>query len=202
VVGSRRLGRDTGVKDALRAAAGRLHVLVGVRVLLGLLIVGAAAVAALVFGVVGAGAGLVGGPLVALLLVPLGLLAAAALAGVLVLFSVITPAVVLERRGPVAAIARSARLVRRRYWPTVGRVLLVGVLVAIVGWLLALLALPADLLPGGVGFFAAGTLAKIVALPLMPTALTLVYLDLRVRTEGLDLSVALDEGGADGAGGG
>jgi hypothetical protein len=144
----------------------------------------------------------VGGPLVALLLVPLGLLAAAALAGVLVLFSVITPAVVLERRGPVAAIARSARLVRRRYWPTVGRVLLVGVLVAIVGWLLALLALPADLLPGGVGFFAAGTLAKIVALPLMPTALTLVYLDLRVRTEGLDLSVALDEGGADGAGGG
>lgn len=201
VVGRRRLGRPTGVGDALRTAAGRLHVLVGVRLLLGLLVVAAAIVAGVVLALLGAGLGAVIGGVAALVVVPVGLAAVLAFVGVLVLFAVVTPAVVLERAGPVAAMGRSARLVRRRFWPTVGRVLLVGLLVWIVSALLALLALPAELLPGDVGFFALSSLTEIVALPLLPTALTLIYLDLRVRTEGLDLSLALGSGQGEELGG-
>lgn len=187
LVGRSRLDQPTGVGRALRAALGRLPVLVAVRVLL--VLMGLVAVL-----VVGAGsAGLVAGLGPAGFAVVLLLLAVAGVAavGVLTLFAVVTPAVMLERLGPLAALGRSASLVRRRFWPTLGKVVLVVVLVGIVSQALSLLALPAELLPGGVAYVAATTLVGIVTAPLLPIALVLVYLDLRVRTEGLDLYAAL-----------
>lgn len=189
IVGGDRLGRPTGVGTALRAALGRLHALVAVRVLLmllGLIVVGTVAVAS---GALVAGLGAVG---IAVAVV-LGLAAMAGAAGAFVLFATVTPAVMLERLGPLAAMGRSMSLVRRRYWPTLGKVALVTLLVGIVSQTLSLVALAAELLPGSAAYVAASTLVGVVTAPLLPIALTLVYLDLRVRTEGLDLAAALDQ---------
>lgn len=191
IVGRTRLGHDTGVRAALRAAARRLPALLAVRLLLVLLGLAAAAVAGVVAGAVVAALGAVGFVLVFFLL----LVTAAGAVAVFTLFATVTPAIMLEHRGPLAALGRSVSLVRRRYWPTLGRVLLVVLLVGLVSQALSLLALPTELLPGGVAYVAASTLVGIVTAPLLPIALALIYLDLRVRTEGLDLHAALDRPG-------
>ena len=56
--------------------------------------------------------------------------------------SMTTHVVALEDRGVVASLSRSARLVRGQWWPTLGFVLLVGLMGSVAGQLLQLLALP------------------------------------------------------------
>ena len=114
------------------------------------------------------------------------------------LFMVVAPVIGTERVGPIAAMQRSAQLTRRRYWPTLGNALLAGV----VAWLLdqALGVLP-DLLAAlfgtdGAGWLflaASGLMSAIITTPFVAAVTTLHYLDLRVRTEGLDLEVELPD---------
>jgi hypothetical protein len=112
---------------------------------------------------------------------------------VMALFVPVAPIIGVVGTGALDALRRSVRLTRPRYFPTMGVALLMGV----VSWLLAnaLSALP-QALAAWVGFedgwplLALGSIiAQIVVLPFVASATVLLYFDLRVRTEGLDLEM-------------
>ena len=108
-------------------------------------------------------------------------------------FLVTAPVIGVEGLGPVAAMRRSTRLVRRRFWPVLGMAMLAG----IIGYALrqAIVAVPTmvGLLIGldrgwvivGVG----NVVALLVAQSLTALIAVLVYFDARIRVEGFDLQV-------------
>lgn len=109
-------------------------------------------------------------------------------------FLVTAPVIGAERLGPIAAMRRSGRLVRRRFWPTMGLALLSGVVATLFGYALGLVPTTLSLLVGtsGLGWVltaAAGILTSLVTMPIVAATTVLIYLDLRVRTEGLDLEL-------------
>ncbi len=113
-------------------------------------------------------------------------------------WSVATPALLIEGRRGWGALLRSFRLVRGRWWPTAG-VLIVSELMAVIlgGAIQALL----------VGVFLAGGSVVVVALtvslaagigailtrPFVSTMRTVLYYDLRVRKEGYDLELLAEQ---------
>lgn len=116
---------------------------------------------------------------------------------VMPLFAVTAPVVGAEGLGPMRAIRRSANLASRRYWPA----LLVSWLIGITAFLLtsALGGLP-QLLVAWFGaelawpLLAAGNiLGAVISTPFVAAATVLLYLDLRIRTEGLDLEMSARE---------
>ena len=124
------------------------------------------------------------------------------------------PAVVLEGAGPVDALRRSWQLVQGSWWRVFGITLLAGIVVAFIGFILELpFNIVGSLAGGGSGFptmFNAGSGAAVTA---APTALgvaigaigsiiaatctrpisagvtVLLYTDMRIRKEGLDLAL-------------
>jgi len=122
-----------------------------------------------------------------------------------VIFPLIAPIVVLERKKGAEAIARAWELARRRFWWVLGFVLILTIFsqliitgpVALVSFLFQFL--------GGSSFTSASTstlftlqtivqalvglIFSLVYLPLQSTGITLMYFDLRVRTEGFDLAL-------------
>ena len=113
---------------------------------------------------------------------------------VMTLFLVTAPVIGAERLGPIKAMRRSWRLVRRRFWPVLGLALLSGLVATLFGYALGLVPTVLSLLVGtdGLGWVltaAAGILTSIITMPVVAGATVLVYLDLRVRTEGLDLEL-------------
>ena len=132
------------------------------------------------------------------LLLPLKLIAAVpcylGLVFVTPLFALTAPAIVVEGLGPVAGAKRSWQLVVRRLWPCIGIVLLVTLVVSVLEQILTVPPLLVSMvLPSSVGWIAVAAGASAVSL-LTQTALVaasvLVYVDTRVRTEGLDLELA------------
>jgi hypothetical protein len=112
---------------------------------------------------------------------------------VMAMFVVVAPVIAVEGVGPFAALGRSIRLVQGRYFPVLGLALLMG----IVGLLLsnALAALPQVLAiwidsPAAWPLLAVGgVVAEVIVVPFTAAATTLLYLDLRVRNEGLDIEM-------------
>ena len=127
--------------------------------------------------------------------------------------SLTLPAVVLERISPVAAIKRSWHLTDRSFWRLFGILLLTAVIVGIAG---DVLAIPFSLVAAAIGHGSAGVftvatttsaaalivgaigsiLAATVTRPISAGVSVLLYVDLRMRREGLDLtlrSVAQDQ---------
>ena len=113
---------------------------------------------------------------------------------VMALFVPVAPVVAVEGQGPFASLGRASRLARGRYMPTLGIALLMG----LTSWLLgtALSALP-QLLAGWAGLDRAwpilavgGIASEVIVVPFVAAATVLLYLDLRVRTEGLDIEMA------------
>jgi hypothetical protein len=114
-------------------------------------------------------------------------------------WSLAVPALLTERLGAVAALRRSFRLVRHRWWPTLG-VLAVGYLLAsIVAGVVQLIpsaiagavashSVVADAIAAVVG----GTVSAMISTPYIAAILTLLYFDQRVRKEGLDLQLLAD----------
>ena len=105
--------------------------------------------------------------------------------------AVVAPAIATESLGPVAAIGRSFSLVARRFWLSLGVVLLSSLVAYVVSMVLQ--ALPQALatsLPWAAQWAALtlvnGIVATLTVGPLVISSI-LLYLDLRVRTEGLDL---------------
>jgi hypothetical protein len=109
-------------------------------------------------------------------------------------FLVTAPVIGAERLGPIAAMRRSARLVGRRFWPVLGLALLSGIVATLFGYALSLIPTVLSLLVGTAGFgwlltAAAGTLSALITMPVVAGTSVLIYLDLRVRTEGLDIEL-------------
>lgn len=184
------LAQEVSARDALVAAVRRYPALLGVLVLLGLAVL--LVVAPLFLLIVPLAFVFMESPVLAVVGILL-LIALAVAAGVVVytLFLLATPALILERLGPLAAIRRSVGLVRRRFWPVLGTYLLVwlivAVIAAVIGWPFGL---PAILLGGPAALVATAIGAVIVGIlttPLTHNAVTLIYYDQRVRSEALDL---------------
>lgn len=112
-----------------------------------------------------------------------------------VAWSLSFPALLAEDLGPVAALGRSFRLVKGRWWPTFGSLfvmyLLVLVISAVLGALLGavLIASVDSEVVAGVLSTIINTLSSLITLPLMASVLTVLYYDLRVRKEGFDLQL-------------
>ncbi|HEX4867288.1 MAG TPA: hypothetical protein VFV32_06635 [Acidimicrobiales bacterium] len=109
-------------------------------------------------------------------------------------FLVTAPVIGAERLGPIGAMRRSARLTRRRFWPVLGLSLLSGLVATLFGYALGLVPTTISLFVGtsGLGWLvtaAAGILTSLITLPVVAGTTVLIYLDLRVRTEGLDLEL-------------
>ena len=115
---------------------------------------------------------------------------------VMALLSPAVPALMVEGLGPVDAVRRSVRLAR----PRIGYVVGVGVLSAVLAWLIGralgvvpqLLGLALGPERGWVLLGVGSIIADVVWLTVTAATAVLVYLDLRVRQEGLDLAWAAD----------
>jgi hypothetical protein len=112
-----------------------------------------------------------------------------------------TPAVMIERLGPVRSMRRSFGLVRPRFWPVLGIAVVSGLLAI---FLTGVLATPFTLLAQFVGLrwgfipVAIGRIvAAVLASPFVSIVATLVYFDARIRHEGFDLQM-IARGLADG----
>ncbi len=124
------------------------------------------------------------------------------------------PAVVLEGAGPISALSRSWQLVQGSWWRVFGISLLAGVVVAVIGGILQLpFSIVGSLAGGGGGFptmFNAGSstvaaaaptvlsvvigaIGSIIAAtctrPISAGVTVLLYTDMRIRKEGLDLAL-------------
>jgi hypothetical protein len=112
-------------------------------------------------------------------------------------FLAATPAVVVEELGPIRALARSATLVRPRFWPTMGVAVVSGLLATVLG---NILSTPFQIGALAIGFrwgwilVAVGSiLPALVTTPFVAIVATLVYFDGRIRHEGFDLQVIAAE---------
>ncbi|MBF6612405.1 MAG: glycerophosphoryl diester phosphodiesterase membrane domain-containing protein [Chloroflexi bacterium] len=138
------------------------------------------------------------------LLLPLGIL----FFYIVVRLAVVIPAVMVEKLGPVQAWKRSWRLVMNYWWRTLGIIIALSLLGAVVSagpayliQMLVLLAVKLDpvvsqALLGGVQI-----LTGLVFVPLQLISMTLYYFDLRVRKEGFDIETAIEQRYWPGAGG-
>jgi hypothetical protein len=128
-----------------------------------------------------------GGELVGVLCCVVGLLPAMALS------MMIAPAIVTEDLGAWAGIKRSWRLARRRFWPTLGTMVVAGLIAYVLSLVLAGVPDTIGLLIGlhwGWLLIALGaSLSSLVVTPIAAITATLVYFDARIRSEGFDLQV-------------
>lgn len=210
VIGRSVLGHRITAGEAWQIAGPRLPALLGATVLTGLIILVPFVLITVLVTVIA----LAGAPVGAVVAVAgLGLIAAVILAVWLsVRLSMAVPAVVLERQGPAQALGRSWRLVRNSGWRVLGILILAQLIVSVAA---AILQLPFTILgaviPGGSSGpfpFAAtsgpvqlfhtsivalilgaigGVIAGSVTRPVSAGVTVLLYVDLRMRREGLDL---------------
>lgn len=109
------------------------------------------------------------------------------------LFVPVAPIIAVEGLGPVKAMRRSARLVRPRLFPVLGVALLAGLLASVLGSVLStvpsIAAFAVGLRWGWILLAAGGILNGLISTTLVAIVATLVYYDLRIRREGLDLQI-------------
>lgn len=209
VVGMSVLGRRLTIAEAWETVRGQIGSVIGLAfVKLGIQIVFAvvafialmittflAVLASLLFESFGAALA------VGLLVFLLGLAAVAAPAAwIWVRLYYAMPLVVLERLGPFQAIARSWRLSQRAWWRTFGYWLLALLIVFVVNMILGLpfgFVLGFAVLPfGDYGVVLSAVISYVITVlvyaltqPFLAGVNTLLYLDLRMRREGLDLQL-------------
>jgi hypothetical protein len=105
------------------------------------------------------------------------------------------PVCVVERAGPIKSISRSWDLTETRFWPTLAIVVfnlvVPGLLSGIVGQIVSgILTATVSERAGAFGTFGVGIIASGLITPLTTAIVVVMYLDLRVRREGLDLQLA------------
>jgi hypothetical protein len=197
------LGRRTDPGEMWQRARSRLLPAIGLALLTGL----AVAVAVVAVLLPGLAAVLAGQPDLGIVLVLAGVAGAIALTLLLtVRWALAAPALVLEKAPVLTALRRSWRLTRGSFWRVLGILLLTGIIVSIGQAVISvpfgvLASLPgagdadpsadlgavfARLLISGVGTIVAGA----VFYPFNAAASALLYIDLRMRREGLDVRLA------------
>lgn len=194
------LGAPVSARDCWEAARPRLLGLLGVVVLVAVLTTLAFVVPLIPAGLLA----LLGAPAGAIAAVAfLGLLAGTVLAVIAwVGLALAAPAYVLEGIPVIAALRRSPALVRGRFWPILGVLVLTVIIVMVVS---GIVAVPFSLVSGGVGT-ATGQSNPFAPLPLLVTSIGaviaatlttpfqagvtgLLYIDARMRREGFDLEL-------------
>lgn len=205
VIGRDVLGQRIGIGKAWRTALPRLPAIFGAACLYGLVLLSiwaAYAVLGMILLLVSAPTGLVVGYFVLF-----GIAAFCITVWLVISYSLALPTVVLERQGPAQALARSWRLVRGSWWRVLGVTLLAGIIVFVAS---LVLEIPFNLIAnaaGGGGGFAAfahpgnvgvlsvvittigGIVAGALTRPVEAGVSVLLYVDLRMRKEGLDLAL-------------
>ena len=194
VVGDAVLGKRMSMNEALHRVLPRVPALFGV-VVLQILVALAAALPGIILAVIAGVAGIPG------LAVLIGIADAVFFVYVVVRVSLSAPALVLEGQRPVAALRRSSALVRGSWWRIFGITLLVYVVGRLTGGLIGIpfsllsgvsLAGSEDsytaggLLWGAIGGIVSGT----VSYPIISGSIAILYIDRRMRREGLDLTLA------------
>ena len=207
VVGRSVLGGQITAGEAWRRTLPRLPAIFGATVLFCLVIIGVWAV------YLGIGLGLVAAHAPSGAAVAYFALAAVAVLGVTVWlwtsFILANQVVVLERTGPARALGRSWRLVRHSFWRVLGIVLLTELIVGIASAILQLpFSIPASIITSHAGTplhppvvaVIIGTIGTIVSRAvtgaLLAGVYVLLYVDLRMRKEGLDLALRTVSGPA------
>lgn len=116
---------------------------------------------------------------------------------VVVLSALTSPVLALESSGPIASIRRSWTLVRRRPGPVFGVIVLLAVVEYGVSQAIGTLPVLVSLIVGPDRAWpivaAANLLTSIILIPVTTAAMCLTYLDIRFRTEGLDLRRRIDD---------
>jgi hypothetical protein len=207
-VGSGTLGERLGFGALWRRAAGRIRPLLGWTLLVGIVVGG---VLAVVIGGAVAVAILFPDPgtVIGVVLVGLALLLGLAVLGAWLgtKLALVPSVIVLERTGVTAAMRRSWTLTTGNFWRTFGLILLVGLIlsfaaqvvvqpVSFLGTILAMIIDPT----AGETYLAItiGTTVATLVLSVLIGAITsvvqaaliaVIYIDLRMRTEGLDLEL-------------
>jgi hypothetical protein len=218
------LGRRPTAGEALRAAGRRFWPLVGYSLLLGVIqLVLVLVLAASVVGLVVAFSGVandIGIVLAVLIAIPIGLALLVVYGFFAVKFALAPSAIVLERKPVLASIRRSWALTRRAFWRTFGLLALVTIMVSAAAQIVSLpfsilgSAIAGLLYPNSGGDVQStlvtalvssipGVLVTVVVTGIgqiaQVGAIVLVYLDRRMRTEGLDLELRrfVEQGGDD-----
>jgi hypothetical protein len=189
-------GQQTSAADAWRATRPRLPSLLLATLLVLLAGLGPLLIVGLIVGI----AFLAGAPAAVYAIVALlGIVALVLTIWFSTMFSLVTPVVVLENESPGRALGRSWRLVARSFWRVFGITLLAGIIVAIAGGILQLPFTFFGALSGSgivatvilvIGAIAAGTVTR----PITAGVTVLLYVDMRMRKEGLDLALRTASG--------
>jgi hypothetical protein len=110
------------------------------------------------------------------------------------------PALMFEQLSPIAALQRSFRLVRRRWWPTLGAfaagwimTAIVGIAVQVPAAVVAKAIVPDSTFAVAVASVVGGTISSAITMPYLAIVFTILYFDQRVRREGFGLG---ERGGA------
>ena len=177
------LGRKTGILDAYRGIRGSWLTLLGALLFVGLIFFGIA-----IWWMVPCIGWFTGLGMIAFLMAAINPLVA--------------PAVVLEGQGAIDAVRRAWSLARRRFWPLLGYVIILYLFsllvvngpVAVVSFALAgafesINDPTTQLVVRAIIQALVSLVGILIYYPLQMTAFTLIYFDLRVRTEGFDLAL-------------
>lgn len=186
---ARYLGRDVTIGDALRSAL-RAAVPVFFAGLLGVLLILVVPLAGVALGLAGQAAGV--------LLVSFGGFSLAIIGSFLAVYlsfglSLVGPVVLLEGLAPAAAVRRSFALISGHRWRALGLSVILLVIQLALGALLGILLVPLFLSEPAVQVVGQQTINFIVGVlwsPIQWAAITIFYVDLRVRKEAFDLQLA------------
>jgi len=189
-VSDRYLDRKTSMQAAYRAALGRLGSLIMMSLILGgayIAYVLAVGLLILLFAAIGTGtAGVAIAILAGIALIPVLIM-------VLVRTVIAAPAIVLERVSGWRGLKRSWHLVGGRFWPTFGRIALLGLISGIISSVVtAIFELPGSALdPSNTFIFSqvASGIAAVFVGPITYIGVTLLYYDARIRKEGFDIEM-------------
>lgn len=106
------------------------------------------------------------------------------------------PILLVEGLGPIAAVRRSIELVRPQLLRVVGLVFVATLLMSMIGLALGIVAVPLVFIGGRiaqVGTAIVSVLSYVITVPFEANIALLLYVDARVRAEGLDVAVLTAE---------
>jgi hypothetical protein len=116
-----------------------------------------------------------------------------------VAWAVAVPALMVEGIGAVTALRRSFRLVRHRWWATFGSLFVATIMLFVVLFLVELVFGALSFSSLGLYLFMHGVgtvISALIAYPFLGAVVAVIYIDLRVRKEALDLELLAGSSGS------
>ncbi len=109
-------------------------------------------------------------------------------------WSVAVPVLLIEGTGGFKALTRSFNLVKGRWWPVAGTLLVANVLAMFVSGIFGFVLVPVAIAGGNHTVAAVlsgitGAIGSLITTPFIAAVVTVLYFDLRVRKEGFDLQL-------------